>query len=252
MVLADPIVFAVRRPGGGALSHWKPFFFTAIGEAVLAIVAPCTLARRSAVVAGVLGGTATLAIAPGIRILPYSVMGLLLYGLGALGLTPFLCAAALPRRSEQLFGRSSPRRRMPRFCSAFALVLVSCVAVQVLSATWLRSRIQGMTSPSSEVRTASVRSVARWRWLLDLGAVAAARNNEADPTRKAWLAEATRKLVAEDTRPLVVDLDDEGSGSDDEDRDRYTADESRLDPDGAWTGLWWLLDGCGSTWPWGS
>jgi hypothetical protein len=85
VAILDPAVFK----GEGILRAWAPLGYAAIAAGT-GLLAYCLYVRPgSNVLAGALFGFAAIATGIGLFILPFSVIGLFISGIGALGFIPF-------------------------------------------------------------------------------------------------------------------------------------------------------------------
>jgi hypothetical protein len=93
-VIFDPLVFqpGVVRPAG-LFADYRIFAYTVIFVAITALLV-WLVGERAPVHARVLGGImifgAVFALVLGLVLLPFSVLGILFYGIGLCGLTPFI------------------------------------------------------------------------------------------------------------------------------------------------------------------
>jgi len=127
-VLVDPAVFRPSELAGGAyLGAFKAFGYAALGIAVTALALVLTNHTSSGFAAGLLVGASTVALALGVVLLPLSFFGAFLFGLGLLGLSPFL-ASFIYARNAQMLRLAAPGR-------AFAIAAIFGTFVFFASAT---------------------------------------------------------------------------------------------------------------------
>jgi hypothetical protein len=213
MLLLDPAVFHSRMFGVGLpiLGRVKPFCYVAT---FLAISAFAFWSRRprpepSAFVSGIFAGGAVFATALGCAILPFSLIGIILLGLGLLGLTPFLMAATYARAAKVAFPGDLPRhRRQAAFALGFLLMLGVPTAVQTEASRTLTVTLTQVASGDPVAATRGVERLRRWWPLLDLELLIAAYLAETDPARQARIADAYRQLTGQDAVTRATELSD--------------------------------------------
>ncbi len=94
-IIADPIVF--KDWGGfttrhGILSRYREFAYTFMAINIVTLLFYLVSKKNSLLMSGCFFAGGIFAFVLGLRILPLSLVGLLFYGMGLLGFTPFLSA----------------------------------------------------------------------------------------------------------------------------------------------------------------
>lgn len=116
-LIFDPVVFRDWLPcfAGGPLTPYATFAYTAMGLCMVVltlwIFSAGTINIGLGWMAGILLTGAGLTTMLGIFLLPLNQLGLTLYCVGLLGVTPFLCSFVYFRNSIRILGRY--RRRNP-------------------------------------------------------------------------------------------------------------------------------------------
>jgi hypothetical protein len=134
--------------------------------------------------------------------LPLSLIGIIVLGIGLLGLSPFVAAAVFARWGIALVGRG--RRSWTEALAGAVLFAALCTGVHVGARQVWRSSLAAILSGSSADRTTATTWLRRTSLLLDLeGSFLTLWGAESDPTRKALLAEAYRGATGEDIEALA-------------------------------------------------
>lgn len=208
MVILDPAVFRSQVfglvPIYGAV---KPFGYVAIACGVAVVVRHLLSTRPSAFVAGCLAAGSVFAFALGLALLPLTFMGTIFFGVGLLGLTPFLSAVVVGRRARMAYQEDATRRRTIRFLVAFVLFFGVCATVQWRATVALKSSVQAICSGRPEAAAGTSR-LERWQLLLDLDQLVGVWMAEKDPARQQRLAEAYQQLRGADIRQRAMEIDD--------------------------------------------
>lgn len=198
MVAFDPTVF--RRTtfafGPAIYGVFRPFSYVAIAIGVLAMTMLLITGRGRALSAGMFAGGALFALALGLALLPFSLLGSLLLGLGLLGLTPFLTSLVLARWAYTTFHAATASSR----AVLFALGLFVFVGVATGAQYGARSAfdISLDQMAASDVRhDEAVGRLQRWQWLLDLDQFVPVWQAEKDDVRKRRLAAAFEQLTGQ-------------------------------------------------------
>jgi hypothetical protein len=111
-VLFDPVVFSGRALGPALLGAYKPFAFILSFVSIVAMIAWLIWGARlkwlNAILSGffLLGGLVSLCV--GAIILPFSLIGLMLLFIGALGFTPFFAGFVFLRNAYRAFRQAQP------------------------------------------------------------------------------------------------------------------------------------------------
>lgn len=206
-LIADPFIFK------GGLFHARPllgriavlaYLLIAIG-----IVALCTrllLKSTSALLAGALMAGAVFSAVLGVALLPFSLIGLMVYGIGALGFTPFLTGFVFLRNGIATLHEpaASPRRaRINAACLSFAATFLVPVAAQV-SVTCVADR--ALEAVLSDDEASAEVAAGRLKWLhqfTEIDRLLSEYEKETDEARKQRLAAAYRKIAGEDIQAVL-------------------------------------------------
>jgi hypothetical protein len=127
VAILDPLVFK----GEGILRTWAPLGYAAIATGT-GLLAYCLYARpASDFLAGALFGFAAIAAGIGLLLFPFSVVGLLIAGIGVLGFTPFLTAWAFVRAGKRCVAANGGDTSWALIAWGLALSIVGVIAVQI-------------------------------------------------------------------------------------------------------------------------
>lgn len=208
----DPVVFRSRflfspapHPFAGAA-----YVFIGFQMAVLAawLLLQPRLRRAAAFFAGPLLAGATFSLLLAVLISPLSVIGVLFFGLGLLGFTPFLTAFVFWRNAVRALGQSSTTfKPAVRVCLIAAGMLMT--AAPPFAATQAASRAieRVVARPSS---AGAVNHARRLGWVLPLDPdpLALSYGRENDVRRKALLAKAYHEITGGDVESRLERLRD--------------------------------------------
>lgn len=198
MVALDPLVFRnVFGAGEPIYAVFKPFSYVAIGLGASAMAVFLLTGRAPALLAGMFAGGALFAIALGLLLLPFSAMGVLMFGLGLLGLTPFLTGATLARWSYTVFHQAPARGRALAFGLGLVIFLGSAGGAQLGATRAMRVASAEMMT-SDEGRDEAIRRLRPWRWLVRLDELVTLWVVEQDEVRKSRVADAFVQLTGQD------------------------------------------------------
>jgi hypothetical protein len=155
-----------------------------------------TLGRFPAFFSGLLAVQGIFAVFLGAALLPYSVVGLAFYGLGILGLAPFLTGFVLARNAARAFRAASFVERPNVEFAAFALGALLAVGLPVLAhfgVKWVvgHSVEKVLAADPKEARD-GVSTLSMFSWAPGIEKIAEAHTLEPDPVRRkrleaAWL-----------------------------------------------------------------
>lgn len=199
MVLLDPIVFRGSGLGAGQplLAGARPFGYMAIATGMALVLYDLLRGRPHAAVAGALAAAAAFSAGLGVILLPFSLAGILLFGMGLLGLSPFFCAAVLGYRAVGAYRGAPPLHRTAHAAVGFGLFFIACSAVQRgATGVWERA-VAEIRSSDPAVSSAGAERLARWGVLLDAKQLADPWRAEPDLAKKERLAAAYRRLTGQ-------------------------------------------------------
>jgi hypothetical protein len=211
MILLDPAVFHSRMFGVGMpiLGRVKPFCYVATAIAVFVAILFLSRRRPSAFVSGIFAGSAVFATVLGCAILPFSVLGVLILGLGLLGFTPFLMAAVYSRLAKAAFPPATAAgRRLAAFALGVTVILGVSSAVQVAASRALQTSLADISAADAALAGRGVERLRRWSMILDLERLIAAYVDETDPDRRAGIASAYHELTGQDAAQRAGELND--------------------------------------------
>jgi hypothetical protein len=158
MVVVDPAVFQSKTPGLGppALGQLKVFGYVGIALGVGVMIAALAIPKRNAFVAGMLAGASLFSIAIGVAILPLSLLGLLFFGLGLLGLTPFVSALVFASRSRRVYEAAPAVSRRALAAVGVVTFLAVPIGVQLAVSSTYRAAVTTLHSTQSDAAERAV------------------------------------------------------------------------------------------------
>lgn len=210
MILLDPAVFQSHVSFGPAiLGGVKAFCYVATGLALLTFVIWMMRPHQSALTGGIFAGAAIFATTLGFVLLPFSMMGILFFGVGLLGLSPFLMALVFARAAWTVLPREAPkRRRSALFLSGLLLVFGIPSSIQQTSSLVFEQSLMDIASDDALVSTRGVERLRRWSVLIDLERIVDEYVKETEPTRQARLGAAYQRLTGQDAAHRAAELAD--------------------------------------------
>lgn len=146
--LFDPIVFqrtSTIRPTslGGVLAEYYLFAYLGAGIGILTLILQLSWGKWLRVgggfVAGVLLSGALVALLIGLLILPYSVFGVLVFGIGLLGFIPFLTSLVFFRNGLRALRQARNRIPKPSLILSITLGIIIAIVIPGI-ANWGSSR----------------------------------------------------------------------------------------------------------------
>jgi hypothetical protein len=202
----DPIVFrgGVAGLGEPALSRYRLFAYGVIALELAVLALWLFTGERLKEWGGMLGGAmlagALFALAVGVLILPYTLLGLLIL-VGVLGFTPFFTAFVYLRNAARALGTSEPY--LGAWRRAAALTLGAAISVGAPAYAHLRveravARALPELTSGDDARAAWAARrlrLAGWLGATDFDEIARAYESEPDAERKERLARSYRALT---------------------------------------------------------
>jgi hypothetical protein len=145
-VIFDPIVFRGGLFGGGALlGGWRVCAYLIIFvevAALLAWLAGARTAGRARVLGGVMLAGALFSLVVGLVLLPFSLLGILLAGLGLCGFTPFVAAFIYLRNGRRALRHARAAAPAPGRSDWRPVVLAATITLALpLAAQWQVTRV---------------------------------------------------------------------------------------------------------------
>jgi hypothetical protein len=207
--LFDPVVFHAWMSRSGGL-YGRLQFFTYAASAIEIATLACWLfvvakyPAWSRPAGGVMVAGAVLSFALGLAILPFSVIGLIAAGLGALGFIPFLTGLVYLRnglRAMRLNRAGAPVRGGAAVSVAFGLALAFGLpaAAHVCARRAVESSVARVVAGEELSRPrARVMRALSFVSMSSFEGVVSRYRNERDPERKARMAEAYEGLTGRD------------------------------------------------------
>lgn len=200
MIACDPEVFRATALGFGPpiLGPVKPFGYAGIALGVCSFAFHLLTRHAHAVTAGGLAAGCVFAALLGAALLPFSVLGALAFGVGLLGLTPYVSSLLLGWSAWMEYRDAAVPHRRLAASFAFVVFFGICAGLQWTVTSAIRSAIQDISSGQRDRVNAGTARLERWRVLVELDALVLAWTSEGDEARKRNLADAYQHLTGED------------------------------------------------------
>lgn len=211
----DPIVFRAGFSGGGILQQFQFFAYTFSAIEIFALGFWLLLGGRAAEWRGLVGGIlyagAFFSFTIGILILPFSLLGLMLF-IGVFGFVPFATSLVYLRNARRALRRAKSNI-IPSSSAAASLIFGFAFALCIpVGVNWEVNR--KVTSAIAEVREGGSLSPSRARTLRMLtkatgvtyDEIVWAYQKEDDPARRVRLAKAYTDITGEDIERRLARL----------------------------------------------
>jgi hypothetical protein len=204
----DPVVFRGWIIGEGIYARIQFFAYASSAVELLTLACWLFVVRKfpawSRPVGGVMVAGALFSFTLGVAILPFSLFGLMLAGLGALGFVPFVTAIVYLRNGVRALRLN--RSATPVEGAAFASFVFGVVVALGIPAATQFGAERAAESACAEVIAGGEVSPARARALRVVSRVSRASfdnivwayNRETDPARKSHLAKSYAELTGKD------------------------------------------------------
>jgi hypothetical protein len=198
MVLLDPAIFRGSHISGAAiLGVYKPLGYVAIALGITAVALHLRSDRHSAVLAGVLAGASIFGCVLGVAVLPFSVLGTLFFGIGLLGLSPFVSSLVVGWRARKAYRASGHLHRPAQAGLGLLFFLTVSGGSQWGASEALKRSLQDIHSGSEGRLATAVSRLRRWQVLLDLDLLVNAWTREQDAATRDRLAAAYQELTGD-------------------------------------------------------
>jgi hypothetical protein len=195
----DPIVFRTEF-GRPLVGNFGLVGHTAIAIGILTLAAWLVTRRLPALFCGALAGGAIFSFLLGLVILPSSLIGIIFWGMGLLGLTPFATAFVFARNSIRAHRHSGGCRAVPsqRVVAAAGLA-IACVGpwaahFYVKREIGRAARMIVSNEPAQFSRGKAI--LQRYQAVNNLDRIVHIYDEESDPMRRALLAQAYEQATA--------------------------------------------------------
>ena len=209
-VIFDPIVFRGGLLGGGPLfAGYRVFAYTIIFVEITALLM-WLVGRRGPVGSRVLGGVlcagALFSLVIGLALLPFSLFGIMFYGIGLCGFAPFLTLIIYLRNGRRALRHAqahalAPGRRPPPALLSAVLVLALPAAAQWQVTQVVSRDVRALTEGDAAYASAATRRLKYVRWLTlgeDYDQLVLAYRLERDPARRTRIAAAYKEITGAD------------------------------------------------------
>ena len=137
----DPCFFKGGIFGAPIFLDMRPFAYAIIFGGALAMSIRLLTRRGGSFAAGMLTSFCILALGLGVCLLPHSLFGMVLAGIGVLGLLPFATAIVFCMEASLCF---APRKSWPRAAAGFCMVVILLVVFHIASTTAMRRALEDM------------------------------------------------------------------------------------------------------------
>ena len=195
----DPMVFRKSSElpfETPVLAHYTAFGYAGTVVAMIGLSLWLTFGRFPAFFSGLLAVQAIFAVFLGASLLPYSIIGLAFFGLGILGLAPFLTGFVLARNGARAFRAASFLERPNVEFAGFALGALLAVGIPVLvhfgAHAIVRRSVEKVLAQDPKEARSAVSTLAMLSWAPEIQEIANVHALEPDPVRRkrleaAWL-----------------------------------------------------------------
>lgn len=210
MVLLDPAVFrsTVFGVGSPILGPIKAFGYVGMAVGIATLIVSIVRQRSRAALAGCLAGGCVLSVGLGIVLLPFSLLGTLFFGVGLLGLSPFLSALVFGRWSHRMLRRALPRHRMLEATAGFLLFFAIPVGVQRASSVDRDRAVADILSGRPQRVERGITRLERWRFLVDVDPMVELWSDQREGESKKALASAYQRVTGRDIAARASELAD--------------------------------------------
>ncbi len=207
----DPIVFRKTHMGGPIFTQYAAAPWTVIVLGIAALITWLKFQSSPPLLCGVLAGISVYAALWGLVLLPFSLLGILFWGFGLLGLSPFATAAVFGRNAIRAWKTVS---FTPRRGSRVSLTLGLCISLltawlaQYHVNTQVTNALIRLRSEAPEIASKGERTLSTYRWFVDDELfVAEYQSSTSAPHRKA-LEQAYRAVTGGDLQQALMDSED--------------------------------------------
>ena len=178
------------------LGHYTAFGYMGTIVSMVGLSLWLTLGRFPAFFSGLLAVQGIFAVFLGAALLPYTLVGLAFFGLGILGLAPFLTGFVLAKNAARAFRAATFVERPNVEFAAFALGALLAVGLPVLAHFGVnrvvRISVEKVLAPDPTEARDGVSTLTMFSWAPGIEKIADAHALEPDPVRRkrleaAWL-----------------------------------------------------------------
>jgi hypothetical protein len=197
MVVLDPAVFrsTVLGVGSPLLGPVKAFGYCGIALGIATLLV-CLLSQRPrAILAGCLAGGCLFSVGMGVALLPFALLGTIFFGIGLLGLSPFLCALVFGRWSHRIFVSAPPKNRRWAVSIGFVLYLTVTIGTQLATSRAYERAIADIVSGEPKRLERGISRLERWALVVDVDQMAIQWSERTDEEGKNALAAAYRRVT---------------------------------------------------------
>jgi hypothetical protein len=198
MLFFDPVVFRSSMLGPALLGRYRPGCYVAIAAGVVAFMALLTAGRPKAFLAGVMIAAAGFGIVLGLAILPFSLLGILVMGIGLLGLSPFVTAVVFAAWSRRALAEGVGRFRLAQAIAGAVCFMATCGGAQLAASHVLQASVDDIVSGRLRKQRAAEQRLSRWQVLLDMDQFVAEWQRLSDPAAKQRLSDSFKAVTGED------------------------------------------------------
>lgn len=207
----DPIVFRKSQYGGPILIQFAAASWTVIIFGIVSLITRLKFQAFPPLLCGVLAGISAYVALLGIVLLPFSLLGILFWGIGVLGLSPLVTAAVFARNAIRAWKADS---FMPRSRSRAGLIVGLCISLQApwLSQYYVNTQVTnaliGLQSEHPEIASAGQRTLSTYRWFLDGQRFVAEYQSSTSPRHREALEQAYGAITGGDLQQVLIDRED--------------------------------------------
>jgi hypothetical protein len=206
-VVVDPAPAVFRTgtilPFGGAyLGAYRAFGYAATALAALLLVRALNVSRASELEAGMLYGATGVAFLLGLVLLPLSMAGILFFGLGLLGFSPFAASWIYLRNGARQHAGKAGRLISSRSAAGLALFVLLPLTLQIVANGAVRWSVKRADTQHGQ---AGLRTM---RWLYDADGLAWQYQSSQSDEEKRQLALAFKVMTGQNVESHLARLAD--------------------------------------------
>jgi hypothetical protein len=212
-LVADPIVFKTCDSFGPALlERYRLLGYSEVLIGIAGLAISLRRNRTGACLAGTLFAGALFSFGLGCILIPFSLMGILIAGIGLLGFIPFFTSYVLFRSGVRALAlEKSASRKSPGIAIALAtafLVLAAPAATQLRLNRFVRGQMQTILTAGAPEAHAAGQRLRRIRFIADLNSFVQEYAKLTDTNRQSLVAETYRLVTGKDIEEELARIDD--------------------------------------------
>jgi hypothetical protein len=165
---------------------------------MMALIALLTAGRAKAFIGGLMMAAAAFGALLGLAMLPFSLLGILFFGVGLLGLSPFVSAAVFAAYALRALEEGVGRHRLLHAIAGALSFVVICGGTQLAASHALRTSVDDIVSGRLRKQRIAEQRLSRWQFLLDMDQLVGVWQRQPDPAARQRLSDSFRAITGED------------------------------------------------------